>query len=241
MLELRWRLQKSGDGSDPHHRLLLARLFDKLHEDFPIHEQLPTANIPDEMADHVVQHRFRKTTNGWPLVQVGPGILTLNETDGYTWGNFKERSIRILGTLFEAHPAPSDLDIEHIVLRYVDAVSLSQTDSALVFLKQRMKIDISLPSELFESSKIPSKPVFLALDTMFESNEPKGVVQLRFATVDGANGPQLIWETTVQAKGSDVPDMPHDFPKWIDNAHQITGDWFFKLIDGELLKRFSSV
>jgi uncharacterized protein (TIGR04255 family) len=33
--------------------------------------------------------------------------------------------------------------------------------------------------------------------------------------------------------------MPNDFEKWLDAAHAVTDDWFFKLIDGELERRFS--
>jgi uncharacterized protein (TIGR04255 family) len=33
--------------------------------------------------------------------------------------------------------------------------------------------------------------------------------------------------------------MPKGFANWIDAAHAITDDWFFKLIEGELERRFS--
>jgi hypothetical protein len=38
--------------------------------------------------------------------------------------------------------------------------------------------------------------------------------------------------------GDDLPAMPDGFPAWLDSAHNITSDWFFKLIEGELEKRF---
>jgi uncharacterized protein (TIGR04255 family) len=42
----------------------------------------------------------------------------------------------------------------------------------------------------------------------------------------------------VQSAGADLPDMPKGFPAWVDAAHEITHDWFFKLIEGELERRF---
>ncbi|MBP8986104.1 MAG: TIGR04255 family protein [Syntrophobacterales bacterium] len=61
ILEIRWKLQglPSGPQVDPHYKLLLGRLFDRMLKDYPEHEQLPTANVPDELVGHVVQHRFR--------------------------------------------------------------------------------------------------------------------------------------------------------------------------------------
>jgi len=74
---------------------------------------------------------------------------------------------------------------------------------------------------------------------MFECRQLSGVVQLRFATGQRHDKPAIIWETTVQSAKDAVPLMPDGFEPWIDAAHKITGDWFFKLIDGELKRRFS--
>lgn len=85
ILEMRWALveQAPGLSQDPHFPLLLGRLYDRLNADYPVHEQLPAAEVPSELVGHTVQHRFRRKAEGWPLVQVGPGILTVNDTDGY--------------------------------------------------------------------------------------------------------------------------------------------------------------
>ena len=77
---------------DPHYRLLLGRLFDRFQKDYPVHEQLPTASLPDDMVGQVVQHRFRVAKDDWPLVQVGPGVFTVNDTQHYTWTDFEQRA-----------------------------------------------------------------------------------------------------------------------------------------------------
>ena len=61
---------------------------------------------------------------------------------------------------------------------------------------------------------------------------------MSFATGRKEGEPAVLWETTVQSVGSDLPDMPDGFPAWVDAAHEITHDWFFKLIEGELERRF---
>ena len=51
--------------------------------------------------------------------------------------------------------------------------------------------------------------------------------------------PAVVWETVIQSSGVDVPHIPDDFGEWLDGAHAIADDWFFKLIDGELERRFA--
>ena len=54
-----------------------------------------------------------------------------------------------------------------------------------------------------------------------------------------ADIPALIFEISVQSDGEDMPTMPEGFENWIEMAHDVIEDWFFKLIAGELEKRFT--
>jgi uncharacterized protein (TIGR04255 family) len=65
-------------------------------------------------------------------------------------------------------------------------------------------------------------------------------VTVGFATgqKDGTD-PAIIWEIQVQSLQSQIPNKTNkDFGKWIDSAHNITDDWFFKLIQGDLYEVF---
>ena len=113
ILEVKWgSVQRAtGVGIHPHYKLLLGRLYERAREDYREHEELPSAEIPDEISGHMVKHRFRRTKDGWPLIQVGPGILTVNDTSEYTWTDFRMRSIAAVSKLFESHPKPEELRI----------------------------------------------------------------------------------------------------------------------------------
>ncbi|WP_242529248.1 hypothetical protein [Methylacidimicrobium sp. B4] len=37
-----------------------------------------------------------------------------------------------------------------------------------------------------------------------------------------------------------TPSIPDGFSRWLDKAHDLTDDWFFKLIEGELESTFSA-
>ena len=249
ILEIRWHLVQptKAEGPahmmlpavDPHYRLLLGRLFDRLQKEYPVHEQLPTATLPDEMLGHIVQHRFRSAKDDWPVVQVGPGVFTVNDTHRYTWADFQQRTKEAVVRLFDAHPAVTEFRIQSLILRYIDAVEYNYRDeNAFAFLRDELKVRICVPESLFENTGVDNRPNSFSWQATFHCAKPAGRVNVSFATGQKEEKPAILWETTVQSVGDDLPAMPGGFPDWIDAAHEITDDWFFKLIEGELERRF---
>ena len=72
----------------------------------------------------------------------------------------------------------------------------------------------------------------------FPAKKPKGAVHLRFVRGKRKNVDALIWETHVQSVDEDAPKSKDKINKWVVEAHTLTDDWFFKMIEGELLRRF---
>jgi uncharacterized protein (TIGR04255 family) len=177
----------------------------------------------------------------WPLVQLGLGLTTLNETSKYTWDDFRERAVAVVGRLFDAHPKPSDLRIESLVLRYIDAIEFDySSDNILGFLKDKMKVRVELPDALFDTTGVAPSPHQLNWQCAFGLTEPRGNVTVKFATGKREKQPALIWETIVGSAGDQLPGMPEGFQDWLNEAHDVTDDWFFKLIEGDLERRFSA-
>ncbi len=76
----------------------------------------------------------------------------------------------------------------------------------------------------------------------FPSTTPNGVMIFRIARgtrkKDDAKTDALIWEMIVDSSEENSPGNKEIFLKWIDQAHDLTDDWFFKIIEGELERRF---
>lgn len=242
IFELRWDLEERTPGMkiDPHYKLLIGRLYDKVSGQYPFHERLPAASIPDDMAGYIVQHRFRKGEAEWPLVQVGPGIITVNDTEGYTWKDFEKRIVEAVDVLFEVYPESKDtLKVNRVLLRYIDAVAFDyESDDVFAFLGEQMKTKIGLCEKLFEGTRVERVPSSLDLRFSFESAEPKGAIYLRFGRGRARESDALVWETMVQSASEDAPKVPDEIADWATKAHNLTDDWFFKLIEGELQRRF---
>jgi uncharacterized protein (TIGR04255 family) len=242
IFELRWELQKQGSAEvriDPYYRILTGAMYDKAKEEYPYLELLPSSDIPENLIPYVVQQRFRKGKDEWPLIQIGQGIVTLNDTNGYVWGDFSKRIFDLVDILFNLYPRPDELITNLLMLRYIDSIEFDyNTKDTLDFLRNKMKIDVNIDHKLFENTEIESSPVGLNLNYSFRCNKPVGLMELNIGTGkrDGKNF--LIWQTIFRSSGKDVPNTKECIREWLVNAHDLTDDWFFKIIEGDLLKEF---
>lgn len=242
ILEVRWATVSPAPGIhlDPHYKLLVGRLHERVCEDYPFHEQLPTAALPDELVGYMVQQRFRVGPDRWPVLQVGPGVMTLNDAGDYMWDDFRARATMAVRRLFEAHPQPDGLRVNGLTLRYIDAVGLDATaDDVVAFLRQMMRVTVDLPASLLDDPALSRSPEHLQLETRYRCGRPPGSMTVRFTTAQRDEHPSLVWESVMQSAEADVPAVPEGFPDWLDAAHDLTDDWFFKLIEGQLERRFA--
>lgn len=240
LLEIRWALQSPQPGFfvDPYYQVLIGRYYSGIVEKFSHWQKLPLADFPEMGIPHKVQHQFRVKENGWPLIQLGPGVLTVNETEGYTWEKFKELCLEGVRVLFEAYPeAEENLQIERILLRYIDADYLDGMNSK-DFLRQYLKIDVNVPDELFKSSRVKDEIIGLNLRLAFQGQQPEGEVVLHFRQGKKSGRDALIWETIVSSQGEQTPSVLEEIDEWLTQAHDIAHEWFMTLIDGELYEKY---
>ena len=221
---------------DDSYEILLGQLFSRLEKSYPFTERLQTVPLPVPFAP---QHRFRKKEGGWPLVQVGPGILTLNDTKNYKWSDFSKRIKQVLDAFYELHPHKSEILVESLVLRYIDAEPFDyEAQNVLPFLQKNLKVRFGLPGNLFDPSEIHNRPEGLSLTVGYRAERPKGVFQLRIATGTVNEKKSVFWETIVVGQGKDAPQLPTGPAEWVADAHALVHGCFFGLISGELQKRY---
>ena len=101
-----------------------------------------------------------------------------------------------------------------------------------------MKMKINLQQELFEGTGVDKPPFGLDLRFSFPSTKPNGIIHLRFARGKRKGIDVLIWEEAVQLTEIDASMAEEEIIAWVNEAHTLIDDWFFKVIEGELLRRF---
>ncbi|MBU1661088.1 MAG: TIGR04255 family protein [Chloroflexi bacterium] len=250
LLEIKWELTKIGPDTfqDPAYGLLIGLLYDRIHDKFKFIEPLPITQIPDEMTPYMVKHRYRVEKNRWPLVQLGPGVLSLNFTSPYNWEMFMETAQFVLPQLVEAYTVarPEDegtkLRVTSVMLRYINAVDLNWTESnALEFLASKLHTVFQLPPQISEAETISGVPTSLNLQIGYPLQQPKGQGIVRFASGRKGQDLGLIWELMVHSQNEDAPQLTalETFWAWLCKAHDdVIEKWFFALIEGDLEQQF---
>lgn len=242
IFELQWALQVTdSNGIDPGFRILLGRFYDRIRHEYPILENLPQALIPEELMGRLVRHRFRVSKEGWPLLQVGPGVLSVNETEGYTWDGFRPRVIQALKALFDSYPTDiHQLQITQVLLRYLDAIPFDREKPLLQFLREFLHTTVELDPCLFQKPQDATSPSGLNLSLLFKLPELPGEVATTFNLGMRNEKPSVIWDTQILARGSDIPKMQEDYESWLERAHDFAGRWFRTLSRGPLYESFRS-
>ncbi len=240
IFEIRWQLKEVGEAIfvDPCYKLVLGRMFERVKEEYPRYHALPSSDMPETMASHIVQYQFRSERT-WPLIQFGPGILTLNDTtQNYRWKDFKKRSEILLNIIYELYPKEVFKPIS-LSLRYINADEFDYEKTyAFDFMKSQLKTNIEVFPDLFEKTGVSKYPLGFDLKFSFPSQNPEGFSNLRFVRGQKNGVDAFIWETQVQSLNEDVPQLKKDIMNWLVEAHNLIRDWFDKMIDGELRRKY---
>ena len=232
IVEIKWGQEKQID------TITAGRLYEKVREEYPVIEDLPITQIPIELP-HMVRHRFRREKDGWPLIQIGPGVLTVNETEGYHWEEFSSRVRAVLPKLYEAHPSPDSLNIKSLLLRYINAIEFDfLSEDLLAFLSNNLHISISLAPSLFEETGVDPRPRALTGQLIFPVQDPEGALIMHIGSGKRKGQNALVWEIQFRSTESEIPKMPDGFPPWLEAAHATAEKWFFGMVRGVLLDSF---
>ena len=236
VFELRWKLVGGPPAvtppTDPSYKLMVGSFYERVRSQYPIHEQLPAATIPDEFAPYIVQHRFRRADNAYPLVQVGPGILSANDTASYSWKTFLPMVMEAVGHLRDSYIG--GLAPEAVSLHYINAIPFDfAAQDVLATMRDDLKVIVAFPKQLFTEQPVQERPSGFSLQSIHALDHPKGTVVLKMGTADVNGERRLLWETAVQSSGDGAPHLG-ELEQWLDEAHAVARAWFFTLIEGRI-------
>jgi uncharacterized protein (TIGR04255 family) len=242
LFEFHWKIQEEGAGLKKPSRsgLLIGAFYERLIKEYPFYEPLPAASLPTDMAENIPQHRFRVKENEWPLVQIGPGILSVNETTKYTWEDFVKRVNDVMDIFYTVYPLVDEkINPSFVVLRYIDSIPFDFTiNDALDFASTKMHLNVKFADKIISESAINKTPKALDLRFSFDSNKPKGDFAFRLYNSTVEKKDFLSWDTFVKTKIETANDTLKWLKKWLEEAHELNDSWFFSLIEGELLEKF---
>lgn len=241
IFELHWKSNKAYP--DPDYRLIIGAFYEHIKNEFPVFEPLPTANIPEEAIppnNKIIQYRFWSENKAWPVVQLGPGIVTVNMNNDYeVWDTFKSVIEKVVEKFFNSHPDKESLVLERLSLKYLDFFQLDfLKDNILNYLKSKLHINLSvdLGADPRKAYLSPS-PVNIDLKLEHQINKPEGVLGFRFFKAPLEDKEGLVMESYIVSREfPQVSLSKESISTWLDQAHELTDFIFSNLIRGELME-----
>jgi uncharacterized protein (TIGR04255 family) len=228
---------------DPYYPLLVGLLYESLKKRFPYVEELPAQQIPDELAAGIPKNRFRSAKDGYPLIQTGPGLFSVNFTESYKWETFQATAkdvYRQLVSSYRAAGAKGLPPLSSALLRYINAVAVP-TEEHQTFIRDFLHVDVSLPNSVLNAKQVKGTPKNIDIRVEWPLSSPPGTGSLRIASGTRAGSPAIIFDLSASSQGQDAPVGSRVAGAWLTQAHNLLVEtWFLSLIAGKLEERFRS-
>lgn len=225
IFELRWT------ASDQSDHYIHGDFFPLIKDEFPYREQVNPGIIITGIP--FPTHRFRREPQGYPLIQTGPGLLTINTIDSkYDWKAYEALVIDTLSKFQKVYTLKESHNIR-CVLQYIDLIKFDFEKGDLVaFLQDNLHVSIS---QSFYKSKSSAKNIGLMLS--FE--DELGSLNLSFG-----RGQNLTGDDGIAIHTNLTSDILHPELKgisnWLSKAHTMTSSLFKEMTKGKLQEFFAS-
>lgn len=219
IFELLWDIEFNPQGNpfDPNFELAQGIFAKRVSDRFPERKRTLPEGIPLKIYPKAI-HQFWKGSNIWPVVQLGPGILAINDTEvNYEWGESFFPMIKSgIDDLEESYE--QQLMYKNVSLRYIDAVEIeTKSNNILDFINSKFNVRIN--NEFNYSGNISS----INFNQTFDLEDGS---KLSFIISDGRNKlnkPALIWQTYIF---SNSKKTKQEIISWVNKAHEITSNTF---------------
>lgn len=243
IFEIRWEIesdQQSGRMRDPSYPMMYGSIYERLKKDFPILEDLPSTQAHPEATPFAPRHRMRKEKGGYPLIQIGPGVATVNMAKGYSWKIFASLALRVIECVIDLYPANAlPLNFIKAELRYVNGIKFDLArENPLGFLADKLHLKIEPDSEFFEVNQIADKPNGFGFNMAYVLDKPVGNLAIAVNMGQFEGKPAFIQQTLIQSFGEITPADFDAFSLWLEEAHNASENCFQVFYKGELMEKF---
>jgi len=250
-LTVKWELDTSDDPNfpqDPQFPFALGKFYDGVQDEFPYLEELPITKVGSGLLPHVVSYRFRAVKGGFPLLNLGPGIASINFGNEYTWERFKQGVDFFrakLRTAYKDKPRVSS-----VVLRYRNQIPFDNSKQELSeFITQNLNTVVQVPRSVPGDASVDSSFHGINIQIAYGLQSPleTGTVRVQSVTQvstdeqdEQSENRYVRLELEILTANNAVPQLQDDeaFDHWLNDAHAVCHEWFFSLIDGPLLEKY---
>jgi len=230
IFELRWDIISKPEIID--FQYLHGDLYSFLREKYPFREILIHPEIPHEAMIGMPIFRFRVSSGEYPLIQIGPGLVSFNTIDNkYSWEEFSNEISNIVDILYKIYPKLQTLTFSP-ALTYINFFEYDKEKvTAVEFINSNLQLSIS-ENFIFQNNinldgvnlnlnyKKANDILSLILNDGKINNDKTGIILQT----------KLIGEKNIYTK--------NEFLIWLASSHEFSSDIFKSLTKGELYTSF---
>lgn len=230
IFEVKWDVNLKSDLID--FQYLHGDLYSSIKNKYPFRENLTPPEIPFEALKGLPVFRFRETNNSYPLIQIGPGVITINMlNDKYIWGNFQNTIHEVIDILNTIYPKIKTIKLKP-ALAYIDFVRIDKKlTNSIDFINQNLNININ-NNILTDTQTIVSDINFTVnykiKEDVLSLNITDGQIN---NTTDG-----IILQTKVI--GANISNENNELKTWLENSHDLSSKTFKSIIKESLYNTF---
>lgn len=231
VLELKWDLLTKEDLNDSQY--LYGDIYSSLKHKYPFRENILPFDVPLEVLINKPVHRFRSSEGGYPLIQVGPGILTLNTIDEkYEWEEFSKNSEELLKAFHSVYQSFKNKLFSPCIL-YLDFFPFNfDNEDAYNFINENFSVN-------FKQSFIETESYPKDINLSFNYKIDIGILNVSFQKGNNQQGVEGII-LQIRIDGFAKNDEIDKIILWYDQSHKITSDLFKKMTEGKLYESFKN-
>jgi len=227
VFELRWSVKDKSDLMDAEY--LYGDLFAEIKNKYPHRERILPIEIPVEITINKPVYRYRANQNGYPLVQIGPGLLTLNTTANlYEWDIFFDDAKELIKTFLKIFKSEKKFNPS---LLYLDFFPFDfNSRDVTKFINENLNIKIE---QSFIENVVHPKEINIAYSFDIEQGELKVSLQ---KGIDKSRNEGLLLQSRIN--GAPIQPETNLITEWLNNSHGICSNLFKELTKGQLYESF---
>lgn len=228
VFELRWNF--TGNDELARVQYLYGDIYNELKSKYPYRESILPVDFPVEFMINQPAHRFRSEQNSYPLIQIGPGIITYNTIDSlYEWQNFFESTSELISTFLKIYPFEKEKTLSPGIL-YLDFFPFDfDKQDAHAFVNENFNVNFD--QSFFKNEKFPTD-----FSMGFAFSVALGELRINFLKGRNNNQEGILLQTRIN--GSPLIAGHENLSNWLQEAHTLCSDLFKQLTKGKLYESF---
>ena len=236
IFEIRWELDidpKTKQSDDTGFELASGRLHKLLENRFSHYQRKVPSSFPEQLLHFNTVHQYWTAEGKWPVIQLGPGIFTVNDTDvNYQWE--EQYFPLVLDSLKKLHEAygVEAMPINFVNLRYINSVKLEEhgfDDDWQKFVLANFNFNFK------NSFNTRGKLKQIQFNQYFEL-EDNSELQINFSSGKRDDQNALIWQAAIMKSDN---FRQEGIEKWLESAHQKTHDLLTEMTQKDFYASFT--